>query len=134
MVYVVVGCFWFFVFGAEGCVRGFDCLCATEPPFSSGNNLSNSGAASLAQALEKNTTLQRLDLDCEFVVLLRALEGGLIVVYVIVGCFWFLFGVEGFVFGVECLCATEPPFSSDNPVSPALSAIIGSVLEVYRQV
>jgi hypothetical protein len=49
-------------------VRGVDCLCATEPPFSSDNQLGNVGAASLAQALAKNTTLQRLSLSSEFVV------------------------------------------------------------------
>ena len=46
-----------------------DCVCATEPPCSSGNRVGDAGAASLAQALEKNTTLQTLNLCREFVVL-----------------------------------------------------------------
>ena len=70
-------------------MRGVDCVCATEAPCSSANRVGDAGAASLAQALEKNTTLQKLDLGCEFVVLcLCYVKGGLIVVYVVVGCCW----------------------------------------------
>ena len=65
---------------------GVDCVCATEPPCSSGNVVGDAGATSLARALEKNTTLQTLNLGCEFVVLRCVCGGGLIVVYVIVGC------------------------------------------------
>ena len=57
-------CFW-----VEGRVPGVDCVCATEPPCSSEGKFGDAGAAWLAQALEKNTTLQRLSVDCEFVVL-----------------------------------------------------------------
>jgi len=56
----------------EGRVRGVDCVCATEAPCSSGNGLNgvgDAGCAMLAGALEKNTTLQKLNLSCEFVVL-----------------------------------------------------------------
>ena len=78
-----VGC-CFVVVGVEGRVRGVDCVCATEAPCSSVNDVGDAGAASLAQALEKNTTLQTLDLGREFVVL--CCGGWLIVVYVVVGC------------------------------------------------
>ena len=50
-------------------MRGVDCVCATEPPCSSGNGVGDAGATSLAQALEKNTTLQTLNIYSEFVVL-----------------------------------------------------------------
>ena len=49
-------------------MRCVDCVCATEPPCSSDNRLGDAGAASLAQALEKNTTLQTLNVESEFVV------------------------------------------------------------------
>ena len=49
-------------------MRGVDCVCATEPPCSSDNKVGDAGAAWLAQALDKNTTLQTLLLDSEFVV------------------------------------------------------------------
>ncbi len=62
---MLLGC----VFWGEGRVRGFDCVCATEAPCSSGNDVGEAGAALLAQALEKNTTLQTLYLNGEFVVL-----------------------------------------------------------------
>ena len=50
-------------------VRCVDCVRATEPPCSSGCEVTDLGAASLAQALEKNTNLRLLNLSCEFVVL-----------------------------------------------------------------
>ena len=71
-------------------MRGVDCVCATEPPCSSGSTVGDAGAASLAQALGKNTTLQALLLQGEFVVLCCVWGGGLIVVYVVVGCCWFV--------------------------------------------
>ena len=90
-------------------MRCVDCVCATEPPCSSGNGVGDAGAASLAQALDKNTTLQTLNLQGEFVVVCCGCGGWLIVVYVVVVCCWFVFGVEGRVRGVDCVCATEPP-------------------------
>ena len=39
---------------------------AAEPPPSSGNAMGAAGAAALAGALEKNTSLQTLNLYCEF--------------------------------------------------------------------
>ncbi len=80
-----MGCCWF-VFWMEGRVRDVDCVCATEPPRSSDNGVGEPGAASLAQALEKNTTLQTLLLQGEFVVVCCGCGGWLIVVYVVVGC------------------------------------------------
>ena len=68
VVYVVVVCCWF-VFWVEWRVRGVDCVCATEPPCSSGNGVGDAGCAALAGALEKNTTLQKLNLSSECVVL-----------------------------------------------------------------
>ena len=77
---VVCLCFW-----VEGRERGVDCMCATEPPCSSGDTspdvphlhfVGDAGAAWLAQALEKNTTLQWLDLNGEFVVLCCVCGGG----------------------------------------------------------
>ena len=65
VMWVVVG----YVVGVEGRVRGVDCVCATEPPCSSENGVGAAGCAALAGALEKNTTLQTLDLSCECVVL-----------------------------------------------------------------
>ena len=40
---------------------------AAEPAPSSGNRMGDAGAAALAGALEKNTSLQTLNLKCEFV-------------------------------------------------------------------
>ena len=52
-------------------------VCATEPPCSSGDGVGDAGAAALAGALEKNTTLQELNLNCECVVLWFCfIEGG----------------------------------------------------------
>ena len=84
LLWAVVG----LCFGVEGRVRGVDCVCATEAPCncSSDNHVGEAGAASLAQALEKNTTLHTLYLEGEFVVLCCDCGGGLIVVYVVVGC------------------------------------------------
>ena len=66
-----------YVVGVEGRVRGVDCVCATEPPCSSDNHLGAAGCAALAGALEKNTTLQMLDLSGECVVLCDLFfEGG----------------------------------------------------------
>ena len=53
----------------QGRVRCVDCVCATEPPCSSGNGVTEAGAEAIARALEKNTTLQSLNLLGEFVVL-----------------------------------------------------------------
>jgi hypothetical protein len=88
LLWVAVGlCFW--VEGRERCV---DCVCATEPPCSSGSKFGDAGAAAISHALEKNTTLLMLDLeDGEFVVLRCIWGGGLIVVYVVVGCCLFVF-------------------------------------------
>ena len=76
VLWVVVG----YVVGVEGRVRGVDCVCATEPPCSSGNEVGDAGCAALAGALEKNTTLQTLGLSGKFVVLwfcfLRGVECG----------------------------------------------------------
>ena len=36
--------------------------------------------------------------------------------------------------GVDCVCATEPPWSSDNSVSPALLSTINSFVQRNRQV
>ena len=110
-------------------MRCVDCVCATEPPCSSGSVVGDVGAASLAQALEKNTTLQTLDLQGEFVVLCCGCGGGLIVVYVVVGCCFFVFGVEGSVRGVDCVCATEPPCSSDSKFCDAGAASLAQASE-----
>ena len=73
LLWAVVG----FVFGVEGRVRCVDCVCATEPPCSSGNEVGDAGCAALAGALEKNTTLHTLNLFCECVVLCDLFfEGG----------------------------------------------------------
>ena len=53
----------------QGRVRCVDCVCATEPPCSSVNKVGDAGCASLAGALEKNTTLKKLGLSGKFVVL-----------------------------------------------------------------
>ena len=87
LLWAVVG----LCFGVEGRVRGVDCVCATEAPCSLGNCVGDAGAASLAQALEKNTTLQTLNLRSEFVVLCCVCGEGLIAVYVVVGCCWVVF-------------------------------------------
>ncbi len=58
-------------------MRGVDCVCATEAPCSSGNEVGDAGCAALAGALEKNTTLHTLDLHGECVVLFDLFfEGG----------------------------------------------------------
>ena len=53
--------------------------------------MTDAGAEALGLALENNTTLQELHLRSEFVVLCCVCGGGLIVVYVVVGCCWFVF-------------------------------------------
>ncbi len=88
LLWAVVG----LCFGMKGRVRGVDCVCVTEAPCSSANyGVGCEGAASLAQALEKNTTLQTLCLNGEFVVVCCDFGGGFIVVYVVVGCCWVVF-------------------------------------------
>ena len=73
VLWVVVG----FVNRVEGRVRGVDCVCATEPPCSSDNEVGAAGCAALAGALEKNTTLHTLGLSRECVVLCDLFfEGG----------------------------------------------------------
>ena len=59
-------------------MRGVDCVCTTEPPCSLDCQVTDVGAAAIARALEKNTTLQTLDLQGEFVVLCCVVfvEGG----------------------------------------------------------
>ena len=54
--------------GVEGRVRCVDFVCATQAPCSSVNEVGDAGAAALACALDKNTTLHTLDLSREFVV------------------------------------------------------------------
>ena len=56
---------WFFGFLCEECYDLLFCE-AAEPPPSSGNDVGAAGAAALAGALEKNTSLQALNLDREF--------------------------------------------------------------------
>ena len=46
----------------------------------------------------------------------------------------YVVGIEGRVRGVDCVCATEPPCSSGNSVSPALEATIDSLIQRNRQV
>ena len=92
-------------------MRGVDnCVCATEPPCSSDCGVTDAGADAIARALEKNTTMRALYLSCEIVVLCCILGGGSILVYVVVGFCWFVFGVQGRVRVVDCVCATEPPW------------------------
>ncbi len=62
--------------GVEGRVRCVDCVCATEPPCSSGNEVGAAGAEAFAGALEKNTTLHTLELGSEFVVVCFVWGGG----------------------------------------------------------
>ncbi len=47
-----------------GALRCGVCV-AAEPPPSSGNSVGAAGAAALAGALEKNTSLQTLNFECE---------------------------------------------------------------------
>ncbi len=53
------------------------------------------------------------------------------VLWDVVGC---VVGVEGRVRGVDCVCATEPPCSSDYSASPALEATINSLIQRNREV
>ena len=71
-------------------MRCVDCVCATEPPCSSDNGAGDAGAAALACALEKNTTLHTLYLQGEFVVVCFVWGGVLIVDYGVwvVVCLW----------------------------------------------
>jgi hypothetical protein len=71
----------------EARVRGVDCVYVTEPPCSSGYRVGDAGAASLAQALKKNTTLQTLLLICEGFVLCCDC-GGVLIVFL---CCWVVF-------------------------------------------
>ena len=61
----------------QGRVRCVDCVCGTEPPRSSGRQVIDSSAAAIARALEKNSTLQTLDLGCEIVVCVVVMGGEL---------------------------------------------------------
>ena len=111
-------------------MRCVDCVCATEPPCSSGCGVTDAGAAAIARALEKNSTLRELYLSSEIVVLRRVSGGGLILVYVVLGCCWFVFGVEGRVRCVDCVCATEPPWcSSESDFGDAGAAWLAQALE-----
>jgi hypothetical protein len=47
------------------CLRGVDFAIATQHPCSSGSEITDAGAEAIARALEKNTTLQSLDLGGE---------------------------------------------------------------------
>ncbi len=100
LLWAVVG----LCFGVEGRVRGVDCVCATEALCSSANGVGEEGVASLAQALEKNTTLHTLHLNCEFVVVWCDCGGGadccFMLLWAVVGL---CFGVEGRVRGVDCV-------------------------------
>ncbi len=51
---------------------GCDCIAcvAAEPAPSSGNSVGDAGAAAFAAALEKNGSLQTLDLRCKFLLIL----------------------------------------------------------------
>jgi len=136
---LVVGCVLWDVDGyvvvVEGRVGGVDCVRATEPPCSSDNEVGDAGCAAFARALEKNTTLQTLGLSGEFVVLWFCfLEGGLVVGCVMWDVVGYVVGMEGRVRGVDCVCATEPPCSSVNHVSPALEATIKSIIRRNREV
>jgi len=71
LLWVAVG----LCFGVEGRERGVDYVCATEPPCSS-DKVGDAGAAAIARALEKNTSLQELRLGREFVVLCCVCGGG----------------------------------------------------------
>ena len=96
---------------------------------SSDNKIGDAGAAAIARALEKNTTLQTLHLSGEFVVLWCVCGGGLIVVYVVVGCCWSVLLVLRGVRVVDCVCATEPPCSSDSKSGDAGFASLALALE-----
>jgi len=80
-----------------------DCVCATEPPCSSDNDVGDAWAAWLAQALEKNTTLKNLSLGREFVVLCfwRGVDCGLCCCGLLLVC---VFGLRG-VSVVLIVCA-----------------------------
>ena len=60
--------------------------------------------------------------------------GRLIVGYVVWDVVGYVVGVEARVRGVDCVCATEPPCSSANDVSPALEATIKSLIQRNREV
>ncbi len=44
-----------------GHVRGVDCVCTTQQLCSSGSQFSKAGAEAIARALERNTSLQKLN-------------------------------------------------------------------------
>jgi hypothetical protein len=44
-------------------VCGVDCVIASQPPCSLDNKVTDVGAEAIARALEKNTTLQNLDIS-----------------------------------------------------------------------
>ena len=111
-------------------MRGVDCVCATEPPCSSVCQVMDAGASAIARSLKKNTTLQRLHLDCECGLFCCVSGGDLIVVNVVVCCCLFVFGVEGRVRGVYCVCTTEPPCSPDNKFGDAGAASLAQALEM----
>ena len=91
-------------------MRGVDCVCATEPPFSSGNKVSDAGAAATERALEKNTTLKILIPTRGLLFFVFVFGRGVDCGLWCAGCCLFVVGVEGRVRGVDCVCATEPPY------------------------
>ncbi len=67
LIFVVFGCCDCCLFCGMGV--GCDCVAcvAAEPAPSSANSVGDSGAAAFAAALEKNSSLQTLNLRCELV-------------------------------------------------------------------
>ncbi len=89
-------------------------FCArTHPPPSSGNKIGAQGAAAVFRAMETNTTLQSLNLECEcaavflglfcVVFALIVFEGGLVLFWLYLQCL-FDFGFVRGLWGVHMVC------------------------------
>jgi hypothetical protein len=113
---------------------GCDCVAcvAAEPAPSSENSVGAAGAAALTAALEKNSSLQTLNLSCElfdFDIVCRDLM-------ILIELFWgvvivVLFCGMGMGVGCDCVAcvAAEPAPSSGNSVGDAGAAALTAALE-----
>jgi hypothetical protein len=95
LVFVDVGycrilCLWWM-----GRVYGVDCVCATHQLCTSANNFKDAGVSAIARSLEKNTTLQTLNLVCKFFFVFHFGCGVGFCFFVDVVCCWVVSGVDG---------------------------------------
>ncbi len=73
MIFDMFAVFVLFGFKVEGCAHGMHAFCdRTHPSSLLVSNIGAEGAVVISRALEKNSTLHSLNLDCECVAVLRS--------------------------------------------------------------